>query len=128
MAGENRTSARSGPGLNSLFVGVVACVAVGGLAAGFAGESELLHSNIVFRIVVGGVVAAICYAVVAALWLGWHRKLIAKLGIGVANLETGQAETEKEVTARDLEVAEFMGTTTNAIEELKRRVEALEPK
>lgn len=114
------------PGFNPLFVGVLLAVVLGVIAGLFAGDSTLLRSNLVFRFVVGGVVAAIAYAIIAALWLAWHRQLVKKLGIAGQNFEPGNPAKEAEVRNRDLEVAEFMGASTEATEELKRRVEALE--
>jgi hypothetical protein len=84
-----------------------------------------LRSNLVFRFAVGGIVGAVLYAACAALWRAWHRRLL-KLRIAGQGLDPGEEGNADEIRKRDLEVAEFMGTTTNAIAELKRRIEELE--
>ena len=114
------------PGANPLFFGVLAALAVGGLAAVAAGDATVLHSNVIFRVAVGGAVAAVAYLAVVALWLAWHRKSFKKLGFWGGAVEADDAPIADDVRQRDLEVAEFMGTTTKALEELGRRVEQLE--
>ena len=56
---------------------------------------------------------------------GWHQQPFKRLGVAGASAEVPD-DVREEVTQRDLEVAEFMGTTTKAMEELERRVLALE--
>jgi predicted ABC-type sugar transport system permease subunit len=77
---------RPGPGLgrpgpNPLFFGVLVAVGLGGAAAAVASDkTTVVHSNLVFRLIVGGIMAAVAYGVVAALWFAWHRRTFAKLG------------------------------------------------
>lgn len=117
-------SASRAPGLNPLFCGVGLAVILGIVAGSLAGDDDLLQSNLVFRAVCGGVVGSIGYGVVAALWLAWHRKTFAKLNVLGSGVEAEQAELE--TTARDREIAEFMGATTKALEEVERRLAELE--
>lgn len=114
------------PGFNPLFFGTAAALVLGVVIAASAGDATVLHSNLLFRAAVGGGVAAVLYAAVVALWLAYHHRTFKRLGVAGTSVEPGDAKTADEITERDLEVAEFMGTTTNAIDELRRRVEDLE--
>jgi hypothetical protein len=111
------------PGLNPLFIAVLAATIVALLAGLTAGDAELLQSNLIFRFVVGGVVLAILYGVIAVTWLAWHRRLLKRLNIGAAGGETPDQESAKEISQRDEEIKDFMDTTTNAIEELAEEQE-----
>jgi hypothetical protein len=114
------------PGPNPLFFGVLAVVALGILAGALAGDGTLLNSNLVFRIAVGGAVAGAGYIIVVVAWLAWHRRTMTKFGFAGQTMEAGASPETLEITERDLEVAQFMGTATEAIDELRRRVEELE--
>jgi hypothetical protein len=113
-----------GPGPNPLFFGVLAAVVIGMAFGAVAGDGELLHSNLLFRFVVGGAVAAILYITAAAMWLAWHRRTFTKLRIASSGVDA--PDVREEVRKRDLEVAEFMGATTQALEDVGRRLEQLE--
>jgi hypothetical protein len=112
--------------LNPLFFGTAGALLVGIAVGAFAGEATLLHSNLLFRVVVGGAVAAVLYVAVVALWLAAQHRTFKKIGVAGANVEPGDEANAQEIGQRDREVAEFMGTTTKAIEELERRVKGLE--
>jgi hypothetical protein len=114
------------PGANPLFFGVLLAVGVGVVVALSAGDAEWFRSNALYRMGVGALATGIAYVVVAALWLGWHRRVFKKLGALGAAIEMPDQETAQEVDARDSEVADFMDTTTAAINELGKHVEALE--
>jgi hypothetical protein len=114
------------PGPNPLFLGTAVALVVGVLAGALAGDGALVSSNLVHRLVVGAVTAAVVYVAVVALWLAYHRRTFKKVGVAGAHVETGDPATAAEIGERDLKVAEFMGTTTSAIDELRRRIERLE--
>src|SRR3954451_8048248 len=82
-----RPPALGPPGLNPLFWGVVLSLACGGVAGALAGDATILHSNLLFRLVVGGAVTAVAYAVVVVLWLAWHRRTLKRFGAAGANAE-----------------------------------------
>jgi hypothetical protein len=109
------------PGPNPLFWGTVGAIALGAIAAVSAGgEHKVAESNLVYRLIVGGIVLAIGYSVVAILWYAWHRKTLQRLGVGPAS---GEAPHQREeVTKRDEEIQEFMETTTDAVADLEIRL------
>ena len=117
------------PGFNPLFFGVVAAVLTGvGIGSG-AGPSTILHSNLIFRFVVGGVAAAVLYAAVVAVWLAWHRKPFKKVsGPAGTSIEPGDVDATQadQLRQRDREISEFMGTATKALEVIENRLEKLE--
>jgi hypothetical protein len=119
-------SNRGTAGPNPLFFGTALAVLVGLVVGSSAGHATLLQANLLFRVVVGGGVALVLYLGVVALWLAYHRRTFRKVGVGGTNVEPGDEAASEEIRSRDLEVAEFMGTTTNAIDELRRRLEKLE--
>ncbi len=131
MAGEERSSGRTtglgAGGPNPLFFGVVFAVIVG-LVGGIlsTGSKTLLSSNLVFRVVVGAILFLVAYGVVAALWFAWHRRTFKGLKAGGVGVEAPDQALDDETSARDTEVAEFMATTTKAIEELATRLRNLE--
>jgi hypothetical protein len=115
------------PGPNPLFFGVLVAVAVGVLVGSAAGDGRVLESHALFRIVVGGAAFVVAYLVVAALWLGWQRRLFKRVHVAAGGVDMSDDDAvRREVTARDREISEFMGHTTKAMEELDRRVTNLE--
>jgi len=110
------------PGANPLFFGVLLAVVIGVVVAAFAGDAEWFHSNVLYRMGVGALATGIAYAVVTALWLGWHRRVFKKLTALGAGVEMPDQQTAEEVDARDSEIAEFMNTTTAAIDEMGEHI------
>jgi hypothetical protein len=102
---------------------VLVVVAVGAVVAALAGDATLLRSNVVFRVVVGLVVAAGLYVVVVALWLAYHRKTFRSVGAAGA---TAEIPDPSEVKVRDEEIAEFMRATTEGLADVDRRLRELE--
>lgn len=113
------------PGPNPLFFGILLGLALG-LTAGLAVEPEdpaaALESEFVFRLVVGLAVAMISYWAAAALWLGWHRRLFQRFGVGSA---TAEAPAQQ---ARDESIGAFVEETTEALDKLEQQVAKLEEK
>jgi type VI protein secretion system component VasK len=116
------------PGPNPLFVASVIAVIIAVLAALLAGDSKVVHSNLVYRLIVGGIVFAVIYSVVAILWHAWHRKTLQKFGVGPASGEAPEQPVAKEISARDQDVQEFMETTTDAVEDIDKRLQEQEEK
>jgi hypothetical protein len=115
------------PGLNALFVGVCGAVIIGVVAgASSSNTKKVLGSNVVFRLVVGGIVFAIAYAAVAALWFAWHRRTFKGLHLGGIGADAPAQDVDSETAARDQDIAAFMETTTEAIADLSARLGALE--
>jgi hypothetical protein len=114
------------PGPNPLFFGILAAVAAGLILGAAAGDGRVLESNLLFRVVAGAAGFAVAYLVVAALWLGWQRRLFKRVHVATSGVDMPDDAVQREVTARDREVSEFMGATTKAVEELDRRVTNLE--
>ena len=115
------------PGPNPLFFAVAAGLvlgAIGGLSAGDNAPAAALHSNLVFRIQVGAIVALVAYWSAAALWLAWHRTLFQRMGLGATGLEP--PEQKEAIEERDTKVEEFMARTTETLQDLVTRVEQLE--
>lgn len=110
------------PGPSPLFFCVLLVVAVAAVAAFLAGNSEVADSNLIYKLIVGGIVLAVGYAVVAVLWFAWHRRTVKRLGVGPASGEAPDQPAQREVTARDHEVQEFMETTTDAVQDLDDRL------
>jgi hypothetical protein len=114
--------------VNPLFLAVCGALIVGLVAGLLAGdEHELVYSNLVYRLAIGGIVAALLYGVVVVVWLAWHRRALKRLNLGPAGAETPDQSTEAEVSARDEEVTEFMNWATTAIDDLDKRLRDLEP-
>jgi hypothetical protein len=114
------------PGPNPLFFGVLSAVVLGVVAAVLAsGERTIAHSNLIFRLAVGGIAAAVAYGVVAALWFAWHRRTFKGLRIAGSGADAPE-QIEHETAARDDDIAAFMAATTAAIEDLNARIDALE--
>jgi hypothetical protein len=115
------------PGPNPLFFGVLGGLVLGNLAGLWVGDGEpaaALHSNFVFRIEVGVIVALVAYVGAAALWLAWHRSLFQRLTLGGAGLET--PEQKDDLAARDARIELFMEETTDTLLRLSERVGDLE--
>jgi hypothetical protein len=114
------------PGPNPLFFGVVVALAIG-VVAGVtsSGTKTLLGSDLVFRLAVGGIAFVLTYVVVAAVWFAWHRRTFKAIHLAGAGADAPE-QIESETNARDDDIAEFMETTTAAIEELNARLDALE--
>jgi hypothetical protein len=116
---QHRATAEAGP--NPLFWGTVGAVALGAVAAALAGgQPRIAESNLLYRLVVGGIVLAIAYGVVAILWFAWHRKTLQKVGVGPASGEAPDQDIE--VTKRDDDIQEFMETTTEVVADLEDRL------
>lgn len=128
MAADNqpKSSGLGPPGPNPLFFGVLLALIVGVAAAvEGSGTKSVLGSNLVFRIVVGGISFVVAYGIVAALWFAWHRRTFK--GVNLAGVGAQAPEQlESETTARDDEIAEFMRATTAAIDDLNRRMNEVE--
>jgi hypothetical protein len=90
--------------------------------AGHGAPGAALSSNLVFRILVGSIAAAVWYAAVGALYLAWHQRLFRRFGAAGANVEPPAQETAEEISARDHEIHEFMATTTRVVEDLSAQV------
>jgi len=115
------------PGWNPLFVGVLVGLVLGlvaGLCAGTSKPGSALHSNAVFRVQVGFVVAFAAYAAAAALWLAWHKTLFQRFGFGNAGLEP--PDKQQALAERDDKIDDFMSETTETVDEFRARIEALE--
>lgn len=130
---DSSSSASSHPGLgpagfNPLFGAVLVGTIVSAIAGFTAGKHELLHSRTVFHLAVGGITFLIVYAVIALLWLAWHRRLVQKIGLAGASGEVPEnQETVEELTdTRSDEITEFMATSTDTFEQIERRLAALE--
>jgi hypothetical protein len=111
------------PGPNPLFFAVLAALVVAVIAGIAAGDNEIVSSNLVYRLVVGGIVLAVLYGVIAIVWLAWHRRVLKRLNVAGTGAEAPGQETAAELSARDEEIKEFMDTTTKAIEELDSRTD-----
>ena len=111
-------------GPNPLFFGVLGAIALGVVAAVLAGDAKVLQSNLVYRLIVGGVTTTIAYGVVAILWFAWHRLTLERLGVAGANAQAPAQQAE--ITARDQEVGEFLERTTEVVEDLDERLGRLE--
>lgn len=115
------------PGLNPLFLAVLGGVVLGvlaGLTAGDGRPAAALHSNLVFRVEVGLIVALVAYVAAAALWLAWHRSLFQRLSVGGAGVET--PEQKDDLAERDARVELFMEETSDTLLKLSERVSDLE--
>ena len=110
------------PGPNPLFWGSVVVLVPAVVAALLAGGAEVLQSNLVYRLLVGGITFAVGYGVLAVLWHAWHRRTLAKLGIGPAIAEAPEQPPPEEISARDREIQQFMEETTNAVADLDVRL------
>ncbi len=111
------------PGPNPLFFGVIAAIALGVVVAASTGDAKLLHSNLVFRVVVGGIVSAVAYGAVAAIWFAYHRRTFQSLNVAGSGAQAPDQGTAEDLRARDEELKEFMETATDALAELVDRVE-----
>lgn len=114
------------PGHNPLFWAVVAGMLLGLLAGLLVHGREpaaALHSELVFRIEVGLIVAVVSYWGAGALWLAWHQTLFKRLGFGGAGAEPPE---QKAVEERDEKLEEFMAATTETLAEHTERLETLE--
>ena len=109
------------PGPNPLFFAVVAAVVVAVIVGIAAGDDEIVGSNLVYRLVVGGIALAVLYGAIAMVWLAWHRRVLKRLSVAGTGGEAPDQETASEISARDEDIKEFMDTTTKAIEELDSR-------
>jgi hypothetical protein len=115
------------PGANPLFFAVLTGIGLAVAAALGAGDqapSVALHSNMVFRVEVGLVVALATYFAIGALWLAWHRTLFHKIGFGNAGAES--PEQKETVAERDAKLEDFMAETTETLDNLEGRLEDLE--
>jgi hypothetical protein len=110
-----------------LFFGVL-LAALLALGAGIDADnhSEIVDSNLLYRLIVGAIVFAILYAAAVIGWLAWHRRTLKKLNVGPAGGETPDQATGGEISARDEEIKEFMETTTKVVAELDARLSELE--
>lgn len=114
----------SGP--NPLFFGVLLALAIGAVAGAVSSSSKtLLASNLVFRFVVGGVAFGVTYVVVAAIWFAWHRRTFKGIRLAGSGADAPE-QLDSETDARDDEITEFMEKTTEAIDDLNRRLDSLE--
>lgn len=115
-------------GVNPLFLGVLIGALVSAYAGFRAAKHEILHSVLVFHLVVGGIAFVVIYGVVALLWLAWHRRLIQKIGVAGASGETpeNQESVDELADERSDDIKEFMATSTDTFEKMEKRLTALE--
>jgi hypothetical protein len=116
------------------FFAFVAAVVLGAIASGFAGGDApgyALHSNLVYRLEVGGVVLAFAYVLAVAGWLAWQgRAMRVELGPAVVDpsAATGLDEAASGFEELETKVSSQLEEFGGAFEDIEDRLKRLEGK
>ena len=114
------------------FFAFLLALVLAGAAFGRAGTSApayALHSNLVYRAEVGGVVLAVAYVIAVVGWLAWQGRAL-RVELGPATVDPGEATNVENVASgfegfRD-DVYQQIEDLSTAVDGLRKDLERLE--